>query len=79
MKVFAVTDSLHFEFLKDTVMRLTRNLCVVVEHVLLSLLCSHIIINAEDQILLVMFFLAVAERRVKLSTHVLCQRYFFIV
>jgi len=76
IKTFAITDLFHLDFQKDMVKRLTRNLCIVVQQVLFSLLRSHVIINAEDQILLVMFFLTVAESKVKLSTHMRCQGYF---
>lgn len=46
---------------RNTHCMLTRNLSVVVHQVLFPLLRCHIIVHAEDQILLVIFFLAVAE------------------
>lgn len=45
--------------------RLTRNFGVVVQQVLLPLLRSHVIINAEHQILLVIIILAVTESRIE--------------
>lgn len=66
--VFIPTHTSHLKRSWDTVTTLTWNFCVVVQQVLLSLLCSHIIINAEDQILFVMLFLAVAENKDKILT-----------